>query len=237
MLQKIMPWVVQLANRYHGGYALAAVLLAWGMTFCIAGLSSYLALLFVLNTLLYPLHRSMLLVLGIVLSLSLFLEVADRRGGLDAGDCVAGLLACCLLNTLGRWQSWWETNGVQASSFGALMGNVGKRLRSPAMFQWLEPVWIGLVAVVCLSAATGLLLWVPLNRNAVIEYRMFPPIFRLVQLGSLLLVAYVVYTVIAYELAWRRMTPGQARIYLRGTLFGWLGSELRRIARRRKRMA
>ncbi len=79
----------------------------------------------------------------------------------------------------------------------------------------------------------GVLGAVPLDRTAVNWVRLRPTELRGIVLAAVLVGTFLLGSTVIGELKWRRVTLGQARLFLRGSVANWIEAEWRAVARKR----
>lgn len=93
-----------------------------------------------------------------------------------------------------------------------------------------------LAGALCIVIVSQLILWnVPYDLDAPKKVRLRPTELRGVELATLLTVAYVMISWLVNEIIWRKLTPSQARAFLRGCLANWSENEWRAVVRQRRR--
>ena len=90
--------------------------------------------------------------------------------------------------------------------------------RCPSSFRTTEVFTAVLRVGFAVFVATELLEFVPLDPNAPDYARLVPPALRAILIGLGLLAASVSFNTILSVLSWRRITPGEARVYLNSQL-------------------
>ena len=89
--------------------------------------------------------------------------------------------------------------------------------------------------VIPVMAISVMLNLVPLDPNAPELARLIPPAVRTITLGIILLAICVLANSLLSILAWRKLSPSEARIFARSELSKWIHREVSRVSRRRIR--
>ncbi|MCA9085519.1 MAG: hypothetical protein KDA81_15775 [Planctomycetaceae bacterium] len=125
---------------------------------------------------------------------------------------------------------------------GMPLANTGPSARNTGIFDTgIRQVLLALLLFCgCFLAARAVLFLVPegttlTGLNTIAEYRLRPGGYRLLVLGLLLFAGYLLTWLLINEGFWRRLSKGQAGIYLRSTMTHWLSPDLRSIILRRLR--
>lgn len=95
---------------------------------------------------------------------------------------------------------------------------------------------LGLIGLIATLIAAIVLLIVPLNERANRVVGLLPNELRMIVLCFVLLVTYLVASVVIGIWIWRKLTPAQSRVYLRGVVANWLEMDIRSVVRRREKL-
>jgi|GEM_PF-6412401 len=241
--------VLHLFAKYRNPYAPLAFVFVAIMTPCYENIPPQFQWFFFGLILLFPLYRSTPVVLGGSLSLLLVLESADLSNTVDSSDY---LLALSLSGLIVCTSAWAECLSVRRSQRqpSAIQGMLApekplvcekaSRLASvedahvrpqrtlAPLYAWIT---IGTAIGVSLGCAMVIFALFPLRSEAAQQVRIFPPVFRLMELAVLMLAGYIVLALVSQEIRWRTLTRAQAKIYLRATLCDLLVRDTKAIVR------
>jgi hypothetical protein len=78
---------------------------------------------------------------------------------------------------------------------------------------------------------------IPTDPRANAKYALLASELRAIELGTVLMLVFLISAIVIGQWRWRRMSKAQARIYLRSFLAGWLESDCRLMHRKRARKA
>ncbi len=93
-----------------------------------------------------------------------------------------------------------------------------------------------LAGVLCAIVISLIILgWVPYDLQARNNVRLRPSELRGIFVATLLAVVFSLISAIVSEIVWRKLTPSQARAYLRGSLANWIETDWRSVVRQRQR--
>ncbi len=92
------------------------------------------------------------------------------------------------------------------------------------------------IAMVCVTVAIIVLASVPLVENANQTVGLLPTELRMIVLCFVLMVSYLAASIVVGVWIWRKLSPAQASVYLRGYLASWLEVDWRRVIRRRQKL-
>jgi hypothetical protein len=87
--------------------------------------------------------------------------------------------------------------------------------------------------VLPVAAVSMMLTLIPLDPAAPNDARLYPPVVRTISLGIILLLICVVSNSLMNVLVWRKLSPAEARIFLRSEMSKWIHREVSRVSRRR----
>lgn len=107
----------------------------------------------------------------------------------------------------------------------------GPLTRRNSRFCPAERFTAALRILLSVGGAAFLLRSIPVNPRALDEAWLIPSGLRLISLGVLLLAIFLVTDLLIDVLTWRRISPREARVFLRSVLTSWCDRELRTVHR------
>ncbi|MEZ6061431.1 MAG: hypothetical protein R3C19_13890 [Planctomycetaceae bacterium] len=174
-------------------------------------------------------------VLLFLMLVDLFFREPQRLRGADLGAVYDASLAMLLLLSTARFRTVARSTGLPGlrSLLKAYFAGRHSPGRSTSTVSLDAAFACGTKAVVCVLSAWMFLSLIPSDTDAMATFRLRPNLLRAIIVALILTAVWLIGSITLNHLAWRTLSPAQARIYLRGVFLHWNHRDLRMIVLRK----